>query len=69
MKPYKSRVLILSLVLALIFGAVFYRLQDMIVEKSDAYSARAATKSTKTISGVRQARHHLLQHEHGAPRY
>ena len=50
MKPYKSRVLILSLVLALIFGAVFYRLQDMIVVKSDAYSARAATKSTKTIT-------------------
>lgn len=50
MKPYKNRVLILSLVLALIFVAMFVRLQSMIVKKSDAYSARAATKSTKHIT-------------------
>ena len=50
MKPYKSRVLWLSLILVLVFGAMFARLYSMIVTKSDAYAARASTKSTKTIT-------------------
>ena len=50
MKPYKGRVLWLSLILVLVFGAIFARLYYMIVSNSDTYSARASTKSTKTIT-------------------
>ena len=50
MKPYKSRVLWLSVILVLVFGAMFARMYSMIVSKADVYSARASTKSTKTIT-------------------
>ena len=50
MKPYKARVLLMSLILVLVFGAVFVRLYSMIISSSDTYSARASTKSTKTIT-------------------
>lgn len=50
MKPYKGRVLLLSLALVLVFGAVFVRLYSMFIVKSDAYASRAATKATKEIT-------------------
>lgn len=50
MKPYKSRVLLLALILALVFCAIFVRLYTMISNNSDAYASRASSKSTKTIT-------------------
>lgn len=50
MKPYKSRVLLLSLILALVFCAIFVRLYTMISNNSEAYASRASSKSTKTIT-------------------
>ncbi len=50
MKPYKGRVLIMALILVFVFGAIFARLYNMVITKSDQYVARASTKSTKTIT-------------------
>ena len=50
MKPYKGRMLIMALLSVLIFAAMFVRLYSMIIVKSDNYTARASTKSTKTIT-------------------
>lgn len=50
MKPYNKRILYMSLILLIVFGAMFTRLYSMIILNSDKYTTRAATKSTKEIT-------------------
>ena len=50
MRPYKFRVLIVCLVLVLAFTAVFFRLDNMMIRNQEASTARASSRSTKTLS-------------------
>ena len=50
MKPYKRRVIWLSVILLAVFGTMFGRLYTMMLKSSDTYQTRASTKSTKTIT-------------------
>ena len=50
MKPYKNRVLMVCLVLVIAFTAVFFRLNNMMIDNQDASTARASSRSTKTLS-------------------
>ena len=50
LKPFKSRILLLSLILGLVFCAMFVRLYTMMIGNSNRYTARASNQSTKTIT-------------------
>ena len=50
MRPYKNRVLIVCLVLVIAFAAVFFRLDSMMIDGQEASTARATSRSTKTLS-------------------
>ena len=50
MKPYSSRMLILSGILLVVFVSFFLRLGWMIRAKGDSYTERAETRSAKTIT-------------------
>ena len=50
MKPYFKRMIILSGILVVVFAAFFVRLNYMIQVKGDTYTARAETRSTKSIT-------------------
>ena len=49
-RPYKGRVIIMCVILGLVLMAMFVRLYSMNIVKTDAYTDRASTKSTKTIT-------------------
>ena len=49
-KPYKSRILLLALILVLVFGAMFARLYLMMIGSANRYTARASNQATKTIT-------------------
>ncbi len=55
MRPYKVRVLIVCLALVIAFTAVFFKLENMMIQNQDASTARASSRSTKTltITGMR----------------
>ena len=50
MRPYKNRVLIVCLVLLIAFTAVFFRLDSLMIDGQEASTARASSRSTKTLS-------------------
>ena len=50
MRPYKSRVLIVCIVLLIAFTAVFFRLDKLMIDGQEASTARASSRSTKTLS-------------------
>ena len=50
MRPYKNRVLMVCLVLVLAFTAVFLKLDDMMIQNQDTATARASSRSTKTLT-------------------
>lgn len=55
MRPYKVRVLIVCLALVIAFTAVFFKLENMMIQNQDASTARASSRSSKTltITGMR----------------
>ena len=55
MRPYKVRVLIVCLALVIAFTAVFFKLENMMIQNQGASTARASSRSTKTltITGMR----------------
>ena len=50
MRPYKSRVLIICAVLLIAFTAVAFRLDYLMIDNQEAYTARASNNSTRTLS-------------------
>ena len=50
LKPYRSRILLLSLFLLLVFCAMFARLYSMMIGDANRFTARASNQSTKTIT-------------------
>ena len=50
MKPFTQRIVIMGLILALVFSAVFVRLYTMTIVNTDNYASRAETKSTKNLT-------------------
>ena len=50
MKPYLRRMLIFSALLLVVFAAIFVRLNFLLNTRHDTYTARADSKSTKTLS-------------------
>ena len=50
LRPYRNRVLIVCLVLVLAFTAVFFRLDSLMIDGQEASTARASSRSTKTLS-------------------
>lgn len=50
MRPFRSRMLVMSLLIIVVFVAIFGRLGYMVQVNGENYSQRASTKSTKTIT-------------------
>ena len=50
LKPYRTRVLTMALVVLVAFGAIFARMNYMVRANGESYSATASDKSTKTIA-------------------
>ena len=50
MKPYRTRVLTMALVVLVAFCAIFARMNYMVRANGESYSATASDKSTKTIA-------------------
>ena len=50
LKPFKSRILLLSLILVFVFCAMFFRLYSMMIGDSNRYTARASNQATKNIT-------------------
>ena len=50
MRPFKNRVLIVCVVLLIAFTAVFFRLDRLMIDGQESSTARATSRSTKTLS-------------------